>query len=178
MEKSVLISTALLTLLLLVGLFFFIKASTRERLEVAMLTAKEPETTLLEKLQGYFTERAYRIAAVDAETKQVTFEGFVRPSLFLALFLTSLAAVGTLCLSLVLSILFPTLGMMALTLSLVSPLAGLFYWKTAGRSEQVLLKVEPLSQANLPEQQLITVTAHRDELAALKAALALEPYSV
>lgn len=176
MENSVLISTALLTLLLLVGLFFFIKASTRERTEVAMLTADEPETTVLEKLQGYFAERAYHISSVDAQTNQVTFEGFVRPSLFLAVFLTALAAVATLCLSLVLSILFPKVGTLALTLSLISPLAGLFYWKTAGRSEQVLLKVEPLTLANAPQQQLITVTAHRDELAALKTALALDSY--
>jgi ABC-type transport system involved in cytochrome bd biosynthesis fused ATPase/permease subunit len=178
MENSVLVSTALLTLLLAVGLFFFIKASTKDRLEVAMLTAKEPEITLVEKLQKYFTERSYRIAAVNAETNQVTFEGFVRPSLFLALFLTALAAVGALCLSLVLAIAFPAWGKAALALALISPLAGLFYWKNAGRREQVLLKVEPLAQANALEQQLITVTAHRDELAALKSALALEPYTL
>jgi len=107
-NTAVLSSTFLLTLLLAVGLLFFIRASVKDRIQQVQLIAEEPEESLLSRLQQYFDQRAYRVAAVDAATNQVIFQGFVRPSWFLAIFLTVLAACGILCLSLVLSMLYPT----------------------------------------------------------------------
>jgi Cofactor assembly of complex C subunit B len=180
MATPVLSSTALLTILLAIGLFFFIRASTKTRIEVAKLVADRPETSLLQELDQYFTQRAYRVAAVDAEQNQVTFEGLVRPSVFLAIFLTMLAAAGLLCLSLVLSMVVPMGGNWFLGLVLVAPLAGVFYWRKSARPEQVLLRVEPLQNSSLAttervQQQLVTVTGHRDELAELQQALKLQP---
>lgn len=175
MSTTILSSTFLLTLLLAVGLFFFIRASVKDRTEQAQLIAREPEESLLARLQQYFDQRAYRVAAVDAATNQVTFQGFVRPSWFLAIFLTLLAACGLLCLSLVLSFLFPKLTTVFLGLVLLAPTAGIFYWKNAGRSEQVFLKVEAVSAQDTDSQSLITVTAHRDELRSLQQTLNLKP---
>jgi hypothetical protein len=162
--------------LLAVGLFFFIRASVKDRTEQEKLISQEPEESLLAQLQLYFDERAYRVASVDAATNQVIFQGFVRPSWFLAIFLTVLAACGILCLSLVLSFLYPTFTNLFLGLVIFSPIAGVFYWKKAGRSEQVSLKIEALSTPteNTGQQTLITVTAHRDELAQLKQSLHLK----
>jgi hypothetical protein len=174
-NTTILSSTFLLTLLLAVGLFFFIKASVKDRIQQVKLLADEPEESLLTQLQQYFDQRAYRVAAVDAVTKQVTFQGFVRPSLFLAIFLTVLAALGILCLSLVLSFLYPALGNVFLGLVLLAPVAGVFYWKKAGRNEQVSLKVEVASPQVTGTQSLITVTAHRDELQELQQTLKLKP---
>jgi len=171
----ILSSTLLLTLLLAVGLFFFIRASVKDRIQQVKLLAEQPEESLLTQLQQYFDERAYRIAAVDAAANQVTFQGFVRPSWFLAIFLSLLAACGLLCLSLVLSMLYPTFGSIFLVLVLLAPVAGVFYWQKAGRSEQVYLKVEAIAGKDSMAQSLITVTAHRDELAALQEALQLKP---
>lgn len=176
MTTTILSSTFLLTLLLAVGLFFFIRASVKDRTQQIKLVTEQPEETLFTQLQQYFEQRAYQVSAVDKELNQVTFSGFVRPSWFLALFLTFLAATGLLCLSLVLSQLFPSFGQIFLLLLLLAPLSGFFYWQKAGRREQVSLKVEQLATATTGTQNLITVTAHRDELQSLQQTLQFQEY--
>jgi Flp pilus assembly protein TadB len=177
MNTSVLSSTFLLTLLLLVGLFFFIRASIKDRTQQIKLTSSQsdnhPEAPILEQVQQYFAERAYRVSKVDKAQSQVTLEGFVRPSIFLAVFLSGLAAVGLFCLALVLSILFPKIAWISLALVLLSPLAGFFYWRGAGRTEQVLLQVEAITEPTSAGKTLITITAHRDELAELQKSLSM-----
>lgn len=174
MNTAVLPSTFVLTLLLAIGLFFFVKASVKDRTEQVKLLSEQGEESLLNQLRQYFSQRAYRVAAVDAERHQLTFEGFVRPSWFLAIFLTFLSATGLLCLALVLSMLVPNQGKLFLALAILSPLAGIFYWQKAGRSEQVSLKLEPSSSQEHQNQSLITIRAHRDELIALQKALSLK----
>lgn len=171
MNSSVIPSTFFLTVLLAIGLFFFIRASVKDRTQVLKLTSDQPEELLLSQLRQYFDQRAYRVVSVNAAENQVTFEGVVRPSLFLAVFLTLLAAIGMLCLSLVLSFSLPSGAGFWLGLLLLSPLAGIFYWKGAERPEQVSLKVQ--SSAERAAKSLITVKAHRDELAALQKVLTL-----
>ena len=173
MADSVLPSTLLLTLLMLVGLVFFIRASVKARIQVVKLTLPQSESIVVEALQNYFTGRAYHTSAIDPVQKQITFEGNVRPSLGMAFFLSGLAAIGLLCLSLVLSMLWPTLTLALLALVLFSPLAGVFYWRKAGRVETVLLKVEPEEPGSDRDRSTLTVTAHRDELAELQRFLAL-----
>ena len=158
----------------MVGLFFFIRASVKDRTQQLELLADVSETRLLSQMQEYFEGRAYRVADADASSHQVTFQGFVRPSWFLALFLSFLAAVGLLCLALVLSFLYPSLSNLFLGLLLLAPIAGVFYWKKAGRLEKVRLQVNGLT-AEQEERCRMTVTAHRDELSQLRQAL---PYEV
>jgi uncharacterized membrane protein len=169
-------STLVLTLLLAVGLFFFIRASVKDRTQEVTLVFEQEEASMLSQLQQYFAHRSYRVAAVDSAQNQVTYEGFVKPSIFLAIFLTLLAAIGLLCLALVLSLIFPRLSSIFLGLVLLSPVAGIFYWKKAGRSEQVLLKLpnQPNKLAHESKKQ-ITVVAHRDELIELQRSLNLKP---
>jgi Flp pilus assembly protein TadB len=179
MNSLVLSSTFLLTLLLMVGLFFFVKASVKDRTQQAKLIAAQPEDLVLTQLQEYFVQRAYRVVAIDKVQEQITFEGVVRPSVFLAVFLAILVASGLLCLGLVLAILVPQVGAGFLGLMLLAPLASWFYWQKAQRPEQVLLKIEPFqakSQVDQPLKgnSLLTVTAHRDELIELQSALKLQ----
>jgi uncharacterized membrane protein YphA (DoxX/SURF4 family) len=169
MNDSVITSTLLLTLLLMVGLFFFIRGSTKDRTQEVELVSEQPEESLLDQLRQYFGQRAYRVATVDAATNQVTFEGRVRPSLFLAVFLSCLAAIGMLCLTLVLSMVLPDMSPLWFGLLLLSPLAGVFYWRGSDRVEQVLLRVGQEGSVSL-----ITVRAHRDELAELQRILNLK----
>jgi len=174
MNTYVIPSTLLLTVLLMVGLFFFVKASVKDRTQQVSLIAESSEDALLSQLDQYFTERAYQVVALDLEG--VTFSGLVRPSVFLAIFLTLLVAAGMLCLGLVLSLLVPRISAGFLSLVLLAPLAGFFYWQRAKRQEQVLVKVEPLpGKSHSPDQSRLTVTAHRDELAALQHSLKLKP---
>jgi Cofactor assembly of complex C subunit B len=174
MDTPILPSTFLLTLLLSVGLLFFIRASTKDRTEIAQLVSQQDEAALISQLREYFQSRSYRVAEVDREKNQVTFEGNVRPSWFLAIFLTLLAATGVVCLSLVVSLLFPSFSTFVLAMVLLSPLSGLFYWKKSGRLEKVLLKVET-TQSEQTFSSKITVVAHRDELSELQRTLQLKP---
>jgi len=123
---------------------------------------------MLTQLEEYFTQRAYRVTARDSTNKRVIFEGFVRPSLFLAIFLTLLAAVGILCGSCILSIVFPQWNLVWFSLVFLSPVAGIFYWQKAGRVEQVSLAIETKPDAESQHNSSIAITAHRDELAQLQ----------
>lgn len=163
METSVIYSTLFLTLLLLVGLFFFIRAAVKERIERITLITDTSEDAILEKLKTYFEQRAYQVKAIDPQQNQVTFTGLLRPSWFLAIFLTLLAAIGLMCLGLLLSFLATNLTPFIPLLTLVAPLAGLFYWKQAGRPETVSVQV-----GSAKAQTLLTVTGHRDELKQLQ----------
>ena len=173
MDTPILPSTLLLTLLLCVGLFFFIRASTKDRTQTAQLVSDKDEATLMPQLQDYFRARSYRVTAVDPQTNQVTMTGLVRPSLFLAIFLTLLSAIGFLCISLVLLQLFPRFSIAFLGIVLLSPVSGIFYWKKARKLEKVLLQLEATqSKQNFPSK--ITVIAHRDELIELQRKLQLK----
>lgn len=179
-DSAILSSTFLLTLLMLIGLTFFIRASVKDRTEKIQLTSEQTQVAFRTQLQEHFSQRAYRIqedAAGQAEQgidEEIVLQGFVRPSLFLAVFLTFLAAIGGFCLSLVLAVLFPALQAAFLSLVLLAPLAGIFYWKQAGRIETVRLKVEPAAD-KLPSGEIksvATIAAHRDEIIQLRQALA------
>jgi hypothetical protein len=175
MQTSVLSSTALLTALLAIGLLFFIRASTKDRIERLQFISDREEVSTLEWLQPYFTERAYRVVAMDAAEQRITFEGLVSPSVFLAVFLSLLAAIGILCLALVLALLFPNYANLFPALVVFAPVAGIFYWRKSARPERVLLQVQPVASDQQPAQSLVTVTAHRDELAELQRSLAVKP---
>lgn len=174
MSTSVIPSTFFLTLLMAIGLIFFIRASVKDRTQVITLASEQSEASLLTRLRQYFDQRAYRVVSLDAAKNEVIFEGTVRPSLFLAGFLTLLAAVGALCLVLMLSYLVSDLSNVWLGLLLLPPLAGVFYWRGAKRSEQVSLRVESMPNTNSETKSLITVKAHRDELAELQRILGLK----
>lgn len=166
-NTSILSSVLFLTLLILVGLFFFIRASVKDRTKQIELLTEAPEA-FLSQLQTYFEGRAYHIT--DEVSDRLILEGLVRPSRFLALFLSVLAATGLLCLALVLSFLFSAASNLFFVLPLLAPAAGVFYWKKAERVEQVELQV---TQTPLEQKSQITVTAHRDELIQLQQALPL-----
>ena len=171
MTDTVLYSTLFLTLLMIVGLVFFIRASTKDRIETLTLTRPVEPLTLLQDLTTYFESRAYAVIAAEEESQRITLQGRVRPSLFLAGFLTLLAAVGALCFALVLANLWPAYSATFLGLLVLSPLAGWFYWRGADRDEKICLEIRPDATVNdLPEGALakVTVTAHRDELIALE----------
>lgn len=163
-------SILFITLLLMIGLFFFLRGSIKDRTTTLMLRAPLPEGELIEQLQTYFSQRAYRLIASDPQAKTAVFEGFVQPSLFLALFLSGLSGIGLLCLSLVLGLAIPQVGRIWLALLGFAPLTGWLYWQRAGRLEQVSLQMQPPT----PTATDLRITAHRDELIALRSELPLE----
>lgn len=175
-------STLLLTGLMVIGLVFFIRASTKDRIEVARFGSTQSAEPLQQLVMDYFQNRAYRqietvtdsvnskqpVAALAGESA-VTVAGVVSPSWFLAVFLSTLAAVGFACLALIMVTLFPQWGQLMFGLVAASPLAGVFYWRKSSRPEKVVFKIEPEQAERFAAR--LTVQGHRDELAELRNAL-------
>ena len=67
-------STFVWTLLLSIGLFFFIRASGKDRIETAQFLATQPEPDLREALRRYFADRSYRVINRDKDNDKVTLE--------------------------------------------------------------------------------------------------------
>jgi Cofactor assembly of complex C subunit B len=154
-------SSLILTLLIAVGLFFFIRASVKDRTKQEVLHSEVAPDTLRAKINLYFRQRAYQLS-VQGET--VTFQGTVRPSMFLAVFLSVLAFFGLGSVALVLASLVGGGGWFWGIL--LCPLAGVFYWQRAKRPEKVSLKI--VERTATTE---IHIQAQRDEMEKFKQAL-------
>ena len=161
-----------LTVVLAIGLVFFIRASTKDRTETARYATEMDDVTLLETLQHYFANRAYQVTEVNPESGSISLKGKVGASIFMAIFLGSLAAIGFACLALVLAIAYPQLGYWPYGLLALSPLASWFYWQGSTRIEQVDFQVRSADVEQSGAQ--LRVSAHRDELAVLESQLALK----
>ncbi len=205
-------STLLLSSLMVIGLVFFIRASAKDRIEVAQFSSVQEADALRQAVISYFYSRAYQplskasaAAPLDADRPSneqsspeisdkaasagvtiingTTLVGMVSPSVFMAVFLSLLAAVGFACLSLIVATLFPVWGGWLLLLVAASPLAGVFYWRKSSRLETVVLRVDSLVDANRSEltaasepasrdqgMSKLIIKGHRDELADLENA--------
>ncbi|MEL7333806.1 MAG: cofactor assembly of complex C subunit B [Cyanobacteria bacterium J06560_2] len=179
-------STLLLTALMVIGLGFFIRASTKDRIEVMQFGSTQSVELLQQAIMRYFQSRAYQPIseptddpkAMDpkstwaADPAAITVSGMVSPSIFMAVFLSGLAAVGFACLALIIATLFPEVGQLLFALVLLSPLAGTFYWRKSSRPEQVTFKVESSGKQEGDLVSRLIVKGHRDELAELQTAFA------
>jgi hypothetical protein len=175
METATLPSTFVLTLLMCVGLFFFIRASTKDRTEAIVLRSDQAAADLMSQLQKYFGDRAYKVVGRDTSRGVVELEGSVRPSLFLAIFLSFLAAIGLWCLYLTITYAVPQIAPWGLMMIGFAPLAGLFNWRTAGRTEKVAYKIEADGDSDgRSGTTTLTVQAHRDEILSLREAIVFE----
>ncbi len=193
-------STLLLTSLIIIGLVFFIRASTKDRIEVAQFSSVQEADALRQAVTSYFYSRAYQPLLSEATAPSsertstsvtiidgTTLVGMVSPSIFMAVFLSALAAVGFACLALIVATLFPSWGGWLLALVAASPLAGVFYWKKSSRPETIVLRVDSWAEAKEREanrsesvasepsdkaqwRSKLTLKGHRDELADLESA--------
>jgi len=159
---------------MLIGLLFFIRASVKDRTEVLRMGSDRAVEALEQDLRQYFDDRAYSVKSLDREKDVITWEGFVQPSLPLAILLSFLASIGLFCLSLVLLLAVPAVGPSWFAVMLFAPAAGSFYWKRAGRLENVSYRIlEPGEAATEGSNvnSLLSISAHRDEILSLQQAL-------
>merc|ERR1712060_440700 len=91
------------------------------------------------RMQAYFQRNNYRVA--DAGREVITFEGDFKPERGAAAYITFCTVLGLLSLGLVVSIAVPSVGDKAYWIAAISPLAGAYYWKAAGRIEEVKVKM-------------------------------------
>jgi len=166
LTNQVLSSTLLLTILLLVGLVSFVKGSVKDRTtEMIFSNANFDDDRLLAEVRTYFRQRAYEVTKIDPTQESVTLSGQAKPSVFLAILLVVLVAIGLTCLGLVLSILVPALSDNWWLMILAAPFAGVFYWRGADRIESVSLELRTGSR--------LWVRGHKDELTELQRSLNL-----
>ncbi len=168
------VSTLIMTVLLLIGLFFFIRASGKDRIEIRRYVSDRPVEEMGQTLQGYLLERAYQLTETD-ETGLATFVGQAQPSGFLTGLLTLLAGVGLFCMALVLQVLKPELGPLPYVLLVGSPLGGWYYRKKSTREESLKVRV---SETDREGQTRLDIQGHRDELNLLPDLLQLEEIEV
>jgi hypothetical protein len=163
---STIYSTLFLTILLFLGFISFFRGSIRDRtIEVLFAVDQLTDDRLLMQVRDHFRKRAYQVIQIDPERDIAILLGQVKPSIFLALFLTVLAAVGLVCLGLVLGMLIPDLENIWLWLTITSPIAGIFYWRGIARERKISLQL-------LPDSKL-RVCAHKDEIEELQRSLNL-----
>ncbi|NEP62890.1 MAG: cofactor assembly of complex C subunit B [Symploca sp. SIO2G7] len=158
-------------MLLGVGLFFFIKAATKDRTEVAEFSTELASDRVHQALIDYFQDRAYRLKSKSLESQTdswVTLVGTVRPSVFLAIFLSLLTAVALMCFALVLATLFSNYGAIFFALVALSPLTAIVYWKQAKREEQIAFRIRH-TKDSFEDSCILTLRGHRDEIIQLKA---------
>ena len=168
--KSVFSSTLLLTILLGIGLAFFLRAASKDRTTVVEVTSPLPPLEVLKGISCWLEERGWKRDGGDADQRLLRFNGDVAASYPLTIFLSLLGGLGSGCLGLVLYQLFPWLEWWPLLLSVIGgPLAGYIYRLRAARIESVELKlIDSVDEVG----STLRLRAHRDELIALQIELA------
>ncbi len=161
-------STFLLTILLAIGLAFFLRAASKDRTTIVDVSSPLPPIEVLNGISIWLEERGWERDGGDADLQVLRFNGNVSSSKILAVFLSLLCSLGGGSLGLVICQIFPQLFWWPLLLFGLGPLAGLFYQKRAARSEAFELK---LLDSSKQYATMLRLKAHRDELISIEADL-------
>ncbi len=172
-------STLFLTLLMGIGLFFFVRASGKDRTETRIYEPKGSLDEVAAQVRAYLEQRSYVL--VDRDDQGIaTFQGRGQPSWFLMMFLVGVTAAGLACLVLVVVTLRPTWQPLAWCILIAAPLAGIYYRQRSQRIEIVRLRLEQTdpnattAEEPLKSQVQLTIQGHRDELRTLEKGLELQ----
>ncbi|MEN9204933.1 MAG: cofactor assembly of complex C subunit B [Thermostichales cyanobacterium SZTDM-1c_bins_54] len=164
---AVQVSTLLMTTLLGVGLFFFIRAASKDRTQQRRYQVGIPMGTLGPQLYGYAQSHGFRLQGQD-EQQRAVFVGMAQPSEFLAVFLSLLTLVGVSCGVMVIRSLYPSLGGIPWLLVVLAPWAGAAYRRRMQRQEVLKIWLGEGEQGSL-----LHLEGQRDELDRLEAYLGL-----
>ena len=160
-------STFLLTILLAIGLFFFLRASSKDRTTVIEITSSKKPIEVLNVIYEWLNLRGWQQTGGDFDQKILIFKGEVLSSKVLAVFLSILGGFGSCALGLVIIQIYPVLGWWPILLGLVGgPLSGIIYLKKSAREEKFELKL--IINDNDVDKTLMRLRAHRDELISLE----------
>ncbi len=164
--SSSLNSTLLLTILLAIGLFFFLRASSKDRTTIIEFSSSQKPLEVLNVLCEWLNLRGWQQTGGDSEQRILIFKGQVVSSRLLAIFLSILGGFGSCALGLVIIQIYPELSWWPILLGLIGgPLSGIVYFKKSAREEKFELRL--ISR----EEEAITfmrLRAHRDELISLE----------
>ncbi len=167
---TVLSSTLLLTVLLAIGLVFFLRAASKDRTTVIDVRSSLPPLDLLNGITLWLEERGWKRDGGDADRQVLRFSGSVESSSSLTVFLSLLGGLGAGCLGLVIRQLYPLLGWWPLLLPIVGgPFAGFVYKQRSARVETLELRLMSSKEA---KGSILRLRAHRDELIVMELQLA------
>ena len=159
-------STLLLTILLAIGLFFFLRASSKDRTTVVELTSSKQPLEVLNVIYEWLNLRGWQQLGGDFDQRILIFKGQVIASKFLAIFLSVLGGFGSCALGLVIIQIFPSFSWWPILLGLIGgPLSGLIYFKKSAREEKFELRLVSNDDEEMTSMRL---RAHRDELISLE----------
>jgi len=167
--QSAFSSTLFLTILLAIGLVFFLRAASKDRTTVVDIKSPLPPLEVLKGISFWLEKRGWKKNGGNVDEKLLLFHGSVASSPVLAIFLSCLGGLGAASLGLVLIQLYPVLGWWPLLLSVIgAPLAGTVYKIKSKREESLELKLLSPEHSQL---SILRIRAHRDELIAIQLEL-------
>jgi len=159
-------STLFLTILLAIGLIFFLKASSKDRTTIIDISSSKKPIEVLNEVCNWLRSRGWQQINVNSEKKILTFKGQVISSKSLAIFLSVLGFLGSCSLGLVFVQIYPFLNWWPILLGLVGgPISGFVYFKNSQREEIFEFKLINENEIKLTKLRL---SAHRDELIAFE----------
>ena len=160
-------STLLLTILLAIGLFFFLRASSKDRTTVVEISSTQNPVKVLNDLYEWLKLRGWEQTGGDYDQRLLIFKGQVVSSKFLAIYLGLLGGFGSCALGLVITQIYPVLNWWPILLGFIGgPLSGIIYFKKSSREEHFEFKL--INTDNEKEGTFIRLRAHRDELISLE----------
>ena len=158
-------STLLLTILLYIGLFFFLKASSKDRTTIVEISSSKEPVKVLNDLYEWLNLRGWKQIGGNFEQRILIFKGQVVSSKLLAIFLGLLGGFGSCALGLVIVQIYPALGWWPILLGFIGgPLSGMVYFRKSAREEKFELRL--LNKDDAPT--FMRLRAHRDELISLE----------
>ena len=167
--QSAFSSTLFLTILLAIGLGFFLRAASKDRTTVVDVYSPLPPLEVLKGVSLWLEKRGWEKDGGNVEEQLLIFNGNVASSTFLTIYLSCLGGLGSACLGLVLIQLYPFLSWWPLLLSAIgAPLAGMIYRIKSEREESLEVKLLSSDQSNT---SILRIKAHRDELIAIQLEL-------
>ena len=160
-------STLILTILLAIGLFFFLRASSKDRTTVVEITSSQKPVEVLNVMCEWLNLRGWKQIGGDFDQRILIFQGQVVSSKLLAIFLGILGGFGSCALGLVIIQIYPILGWWPILLGLIGgPASGIVYFRKSAREEKFELRL--ISKDENEKMTLMRLRAHRDELISLE----------
>ncbi|KAF3435321.1 hypothetical protein FNV43_RR22408 [Rhamnella rubrinervis] len=134
------------------GLWSLIKRSVKSKIVqktfIGEGEAKKAPNQVAGEIVSFFTRNNFAVAD---RGETITFEGVMVPNRGQAALLTFCTCISLASVALVLTITVPDFGNNWFWLTILSPLAGVYYWKRASRKEQIKVKMTVADDETLSE---------------------------
>ncbi|KAF8390753.1 hypothetical protein HHK36_025280 [Tetracentron sinense] len=134
------------------GLWSLIKRSVKSKIVQKTFTGEGERAKFPNQVAGeilsFFTRNNFDVSD---KGETITFEGMMVPNRGQAALLTFCTCISLASIALVLTITVPDVGDRWYWLTILSPLAGVYYWKRASRKEQIKVKMMVAEDGTLSE---------------------------